>query len=60
MGSWFDTLYSTFIEDKYYELILEGFGNTILITLGAVVIGVLIGILIPVVKYLGEDSKMLK
>ena len=50
----------TFIETGYYSLLLEGFKNTIIITLGALVIGVLIGTLIAVIKYFAEESKPLK
>ena len=39
---------------------LEGFGNTIVITLGALLIGVLIGTLIAVIKYCAEGTKALK
>lgn len=58
--SWLNKLYDTFVADKYYELLLEGFGNTILITLGALVIGVAIGLVIAVIKYLGEDTPALR
>lgn len=60
MTAWLDKLYETFIETGYYSLILEGFRNTVLITLGAVVIGVVIGMFIAVVKYFAEDVKPLK
>ena len=43
MAAWLDKLYETFIETGYYTLLLEGLGNTIVITLGALVIGVVIG-----------------
>ena len=39
---------------------LEGLWNTILITIGALVIGVTIGVLISAVKYLAEDKPVLK
>ena len=39
---------------------LEGLGNTVIITLGALLIGVIIGTLIAVVKYFAEDSKIMK
>ena len=39
---------------------LEGFGNTIVITLGALLIGVVIGTVIAVVKYCAEDVPTLK
>ena len=60
MTAWLDKLYETFIETCYYNLLLEGFGNTILITLGALVIGVVIGMIIAVVKYFAEDVPALK
>ncbi len=60
MGNWFAKLNETFISSGYYKLMLEGFGNTIIITLGALFIGVFIGVAIATIKYLGEDSKALK
>ena len=60
MNAWFDKLYETFIETGYYSLIIEGFLNTILITLGALVIGVVIGMLIAVVKYFSDDAPALR
>lgn len=60
MNAWFEKLYETFIETGYYRLILEGLGNTIIITLGALCIGVLIGTFIAIVKYFAEDTPMLK
>jgi ABC-type amino acid transport system permease subunit len=43
MNNWFEQLYETFIVDKNYMMLLEGFGNTIIITLCALAIGVVIG-----------------
>lgn len=60
MQPWFDKLYETFIAKGYYKLLLQGFGNTIVITLGALCIGVIIGTLIAVVKYFAEDTKWLR
>ena len=60
MEQWFAKLYETFIETGYYKMMLEGFVNTILITLGALAIGVVIGTLIAVVKYFAEDMPALK
>jgi len=57
---WIDTLYSTFIETGYYTMLFEGLGNTVKITLGALLIGVVIGALVAVLKYLCEDSRSLK
>jgi len=58
--NWIGKLDKTFIQTGHYEMILEGLGNTIKITIGALIIGVLIGLLIAVVKYLAEDSKGMK
>ena len=58
--SWIAKLDKTFIQTGHYELIFEGLGNTVKITLGALVIGVLIGLVIAITKYLAEDMKALK
>ncbi len=60
LGKWFAKLHETFIVNERYKLMLEGFRNTILITLGALCIGLVIGTLIAVVKYLAEDSPSLR
>ena len=60
MSAWFDKIYDTFIETGYYNLMIEGLYNTIKITLGALVIGVLLGTLIAVTKYFSEDVPVLK
>ena len=60
MTAWLEKLNETFIASGYYKLLLEGFGNTIVITLGALVIGVIIGMVIAVVKYFAEDVPALK
>ena len=59
-STWLQKLHETFIETQYWKLMLEGFVNTIVITLGALLIGVLIGTLIAVIKYCAEDTKALK
>ena len=56
MNAWLEKLYETFIATGYYTMMLEGLGNTVVITLGALVIGVMIGTLIAVAKYFAEDS----
>lgn len=60
MNAWLEQLYETFIETGYYKMLLEGLGNTLVITLGALCIGVVIGMLIAVVKYFAEDTPALK
>ena len=60
--SWFDRLYETFIADPDlgYKLLLKGFGNTILITLAALLIGVVIGVAVAVAKYYAEGNPKLR
>jgi His/Glu/Gln/Arg/opine family amino acid ABC transporter permease subunit len=60
LNAWLNKLYETFIETGHYNLIIEGFKNTILITLGALAIGIVIGMIIAVIKYFAEDVKALK
>ena len=57
---WGAKLYKTFIQSGHYTMILEGLGNTVKITIGALAIGVIIGLFIALVKYLSEDSRWLK
>ncbi len=58
--NWFDTLRDTFLEDNRYMWMVEGLGNTLLITLGALVIGVIIGTVIAITKYYCEGNKKLR
>ena len=58
--SWFDKLQKTFIEGDRYMWLVEGLINTLIITLGALVIGVIIGTLIAITKYFCEGNKKLR
>ena len=49
-----------FITRGMYKMVLSGLKNTAVITLGARAIGVAIGMVIAIVKYLADDSKVLK
>lgn len=60
LTDWIAKFSETMIENDRYLMIFEGLGNTVKITLGALLIGVLIGLLIAVTKYLAEDSRVLK
>ena len=53
-------LYETFIESGYYTIMLSGLRNTILITLGALLIGIIAGAIIAAVRYLSEDNEKLR
>ncbi|MBQ4317331.1 MAG: amino acid ABC transporter permease [Clostridia bacterium] len=58
--SWFEKLNETFIEGERYKWLLEGFLNTLIITFGALIIGVIIGTIIAVAKYFSEGNKKLR
>ena len=58
--NWFDRLHETFIVDDNYMLLLRGFGNTIVITLGALLIGVIIGAVIAIAKYYSDGNPRLR
>lgn len=57
---WGAKLAATFLEDDRYMMLVEGLGNTAVITLGALCIGVIIGALVAVIKYCGEGSRVMK
>ncbi len=59
-AEWGNQLYSTFIEDGNYLMLIEGFKNTLLITIGALAIGFLIGTFISVIKFLAEENRLLR
>lgn len=58
--NWFEKLYETFIVDNRYMWMVEGLGNTLIITFGALAIGVVIGALVAVAKYYCEGNKKLR
>ena len=58
--NWFEKLSETFLEDNRYMWMLEGLGNTLIITFGALLIGVVIGTLVAVAKYYCEGNKKLR
>lgn len=60
MTEWFEKYAETIIDSGYYKLLLEGLQNTLIITIGALLIGVVIGTLISVIKYFAEDVAWLK
>lgn len=60
LSAWMDKLHSTFIVDNNYMLLVEGFKNTVIISLGALAIGVILGVLVMVVKFLAEEKKFLR
>ena len=58
--AWLEQLHETFIVDDRYMWLLEGLGNTLIITFGALLIGVVIGTLIAVTKDFCEGNRKLR
>lgn len=56
----YDDFYKTVIFDERYKLILEGLKNTILIAIGAVIVGILLGSIISIVKYTNKERGKFK
>ncbi len=59
-SAWGDKLAETFLEQDRYQMLLEGLGNTLVITVGALAIGVIIGALVAILKYCGEGTPALR
>ena len=59
-SAWGAKLAETFLEHDRYQMLLEGLGNTLIITVGALAIGVIIGALIAILKYCGEGNPALR
>ena len=57
---WLDTLYNTFIVSNRYMTIIEGFEKTLIITIGALILGVIIGTIVATVKVFSANNKILK
>ena len=53
----YDDFYKTVIFDERYKLILEGLKNTILIAIGALIVGILLGSIISIVKYTNKEKR---
>ena len=59
-NKWLDTLYNTFIVSNRYMTIIEGFEKTLIITIGALILGVIIGTIVATVKVFAVNNKVLK
>ena len=53
--NWLEILRVTFLEEQRYMMLVDGLKNTLIIMLGALLIGILIGGTIALIKYCGED-----
>ena len=60
LNKWLSQLHSTFIVDDRYMMLVNGLVNTLVITIGALLIGIVIGSLIAIIKYCGEGNKYMK
>ncbi len=57
---WLDTLYNTFIVSDRYMTLIDGFSKTLQITIGALLIGIVIGTIVAIIKVFCEGNKKLK
>ena len=57
---WIEQLHDTFIDGERYTWLLDGLSNTLVITLGALAIGVVLGSIIATIKYFSEDCRPLR
>lgn len=55
-----EQLYDTLIKDNRYMYYLQGLGNTIITSLGAIVVGLILGMLIALVLYINKKFGKLK
>ncbi len=53
----FSFIYYDFIENQRYMYLVKGLGNTLIITLGAVVLGVVLGGLSAIVRVMAQNAK---
>ena len=58
--NWFEKLQETFLTDDRYMWMVDGLKVTAIITIGALLIGVIIGTLIAITKYFCEGNKKLR
>jgi len=60
VGDFIDKYIETIIDSGYYKMLLEGLRDTLIITLGALAIGVVLGSVIAIIKYFAEENRILK
>ena len=59
-NDWIAKLHQTFIVDDRYQTILNGLGKTLIITISALAIGVVIGTIVAMIKVFADGNKNLK
>lgn len=60
LNKWFARLHQTFIVSDRYKTIVNGLEKTIIITFGALAIGVVIGTIVAMIKVFADGNKKLK
>ena len=55
-----ENFYNTLIKDNRWKWYVEGIGETVLISIGAILIGILLGIIVAVIKYVNKKYGSLK
>lgn len=60
LNEWFDRLHRTFIVADRYKTIISGLEKTMIMTFGALAIGVLIGTIVAMIKVFANGNKKLK
>ena len=60
LNRWLERLYQTFIVGERYKTLISGLEKTVIITVGALAIGVIIGTVIAIIKVFAVGNKKLK
>ncbi|OJU11694.1 MAG: amino acid ABC transporter permease [Clostridiales bacterium 43-6] len=55
-----DKIYYNFIYEDRYMMLVKGLGNTLLITLGSILLGIIIGLFLALFKISAENNKKFK
>ena len=60
LNNWITKLYETFIVGDRWLMLVDGLKNTLIISLGALLIGVVLGSLIAIIKYFCDENPRMK
>ena len=60
LTTWLEQLHTTFIASNGYKMILQGLGNTIIITVCSLIIGVVLGSILAIAKYFNNEGGIFK
>ncbi len=58
LEEFFFTFYKSFIYDNRYELMIEGLGNTLLLTFTALILGVVLGVVVAIVRVSHDKNRI--